>query len=88
MNYEFISTAESHYKAKMDEAAFTMRLYMKNAVGIGEHPQVFEEFRSAVELCQQAGDHFNLVQELKADVVISQQAESENQETEESGDEG
>ena len=88
MNYEFISTAESHYKAKMDEAAFTMRLYMKNAVGIGEHPQVFEEFRNALESFQQARDHFNLVQELKAHVVKSQQAEGESQEAEESGDEG
>ena len=88
MNYEFISTAESHYKAKMDEAAFTMRLYKKSAVGVGEHAQVFDEFRTALESFQQARDHFNLVQELKADVVKSQQAEGESQEAEESGDEG
>ena len=57
-------------------------------VGVGEHAQVFDEFRNALESFQQARDHFNLVQELKADVVKSQQAEGENQESEESGDEG
>ena len=35
MNIDFIVAAESHYKAKMDEAGLTMRVYMNSPVGVG-----------------------------------------------------
>jgi|TARA_R110000824_G_scaffold159358_1_gene333675 hypothetical protein len=73
MNIDFIVAAESHYKAKMDEAGLTMRVYMNSPVGIGEHPQVFEEFRKSLESFQHAREVFNLVQELKTQYLKSQE---------------
>ena len=81
MNIDFISAAESHYKAKMDEAGLTMKLYMSTPVGIGEHPQVFEEFRNALEKYNDARGNFQFVQELKAQYIKA------SQETEEGSDE-
>ena len=81
MNIDFISAAESHYKAKMDEAGLTMKLYMSTPVGVGEHPQVFEEFRNALENYNDARGNFQLVQELKAQYLkASQEAEESNNE--------
>ena len=77
MNIDFIITAESYYKAKMDEAALTMRLYTGASVGVGEHPQGFREFISALENFKEARESYQLVQELKAD--LAKQNEKENQ---------
>tara|TARA_B100002019_G_C21272991_1_gene603518 strand:- start:2276 stop:2533 length:258 start_codon:yes stop_codon:yes gene_type:complete len=82
LELDFITAAESHYKAKMDEAALTMRVYMRNAAGVGEHPQVFEEFRNVLEDFQNARENFKLVQELKSQFISAQQAESAPEGTE------
>ena len=74
MNIDFIVAAESHYKAKMDEAGLTMRVYMNSPIGVGEHPQVFDEFRKSLENFQNAREAFNLVQELKSQYLKSQES--------------
>ena len=33
MNFEFISVAESHYRAIMDKSALTMKIYMNSSMG-------------------------------------------------------
>tara|TARA_R100001244_G_scaffold128843_3_gene99918 strand:+ start:2439 stop:2711 length:273 start_codon:yes stop_codon:yes gene_type:complete len=77
MNIDFIAAAESHYKAKMDAAALTMRVYMNSAVGVGEHPQVFEEFLKCLEDFGDARENFKVVQELKAQFIKAQEAQEE-----------
>ena len=77
MNIDFIAAAESHYKAKMDAAALTMRVYMNSAVGIGEHPQVFEEFLKCLEDFGGARENFKMVQELKSQFIKTQGEASE-----------
>lgn len=73
MNIDFIAAAESHYKAKMDAAALTMRVYMNSPVGVGEHPQVFEEFLKCLEGFGNARENFKVVQELKAQFIKTQE---------------
>jgi hypothetical protein len=81
MNIDFISAAESHYKAKMDQAGLTMKLYMSTPVGVGEHPQVFEEFTKSLEEYNQARGNFQFVQELKAQYIkVTQETEEVNNE--------
>jgi|TARA_R100000995_G_C3474508_1_gene120132 hypothetical protein len=80
MNIDFIVAAESHYKAKMDEAGLTMRIYMNSPAGIGEHPQVFEEFRKSLENFQNAREVFNLVQELKSQYLKAQESKEDEEE--------
>tara|TARA_Y100000361_G_C10869836_1_gene193629 strand:- start:203 stop:451 length:249 start_codon:yes stop_codon:yes gene_type:complete len=77
MNIDFISAAESHYRAKMDEAGLTMKIYMTSAVGVGEHPQVFEEFRNSLEDYKDARENFQLIQELKAQYIKTTQEQEE-----------
>ncbi|MDC1324973.1 hypothetical protein N8257_00515 [Ulvibacter sp.] len=77
MNIDFISAAESHYRAKMDEAGLTMKIYMTSSVGVGEHPQVFEEFRNSLEAYKDARENFQLIQELKAQYIKTTQDQEE-----------
>lgn len=87
MNIDFIAAAESHYKAKMDESALTMRIYMNSSVGIGEHPQVFEEFRNSLEAFKDARENFQIVQELKGQYLKSQEGTEELEAAEKEADE-
>ena len=73
MNIDFIAAAESHYKAKMDESALTMRIYMNSPVGVGDHPNVFDEFRKSLESFKDARENFQVVQELKSQYLKSQE---------------
>ena len=86
MNIDFIAAAESHYKAKMDESALTMRVYMNSPVGIGDHPNVFEEFRKSLEAFKESRENFQIVQELKSQYLKSQEG-TEEKEAEKEADE-
>ena len=79
MNIDFIAAAESHYKAKMDEAALTMRVYMNSSVGIGDHSEFFSEFRKSLEAFKEARENFQVVQELKSQYLKSQEGAKETE---------
>ena len=83
MNIDFIAAAESHYKAKMDESALTMRIYMNSSVGVGDHPQVFDEFRKSLESFKDARENFQVVQELKGQYLKSQEGTEVEEEKDE-----
>ena len=81
----FLNAAESHFKALMDEHALTLNLYMTSSVGIGEHPNVFEEFINAVQKYEAAQSNFNVIQELKSQMLQQlQQAQGETEDVDES----
>ena len=61
----------------MDEAGLTMKIYMTSSVGVGEHPQIFEEFRNSLEDYKDARENFQLIQELKAQYIKSTQEQEE-----------
>lgn len=44
------------YEAQKLEALATLEVYMKNAAGIGEHPQVIEEMDNLVKSVAEATD--------------------------------
>jgi|TARA_R110000851_G_scaffold313165_1_gene474667 hypothetical protein len=77
MNIDFIAAAESHYKAKMDEAALTMRVYMNSSVGVGDHSEFFSEFRKSLESFKEARENFQVVQELKGQYLKAQEGSEE-----------
>ena len=79
MNIDFIAAAESHYKAKMDESALTMRIYMNSPIGVGDHPNVFGEFTKSLESFKDARENFQVVQELKAQYLKSQEGTEEKE---------
>ena len=69
----------------MDEHALTLNLYMTSSVGIGEHPNVFEEFINAVQKYEAAQSNFNVIQEMKSQMLQQlQQAQGETEDVDES----
>jgi len=69
----------------MDEHALTLNLYMTSSVGIGEHPNVFEEFINAVKKYEAAQSNFNVIQEMKSQMLQQlQQAQGETEDVDES----
>lgn len=68
MKLSRLEAAKKHYEARVAEAEETIQIYLTNAVGIGEHPQVMEELRKQIEELAFANDCIsnidNLLQKL------------------------
>ena len=48
------STALAEFHSQRDKAIATARIYLEHPVGIGEHPQVIDEFIKQVKLAAEA----------------------------------
>ena len=50
---KFYKALKSHYEAQREEALATLDLYFTNAVGIGEHSNILNEFKEWThKLCE------------------------------------
>ena len=49
MKQKMLDALRLRYEADYKQAKLTLDIYLKNAVGIGEHPQHFEEMDKLVE---------------------------------------
>ena len=47
-------TALAEFEAQRDKAIATARIYLEHPVGIGEHPQVIDEFIKQVKIAAEA----------------------------------
>jgi hypothetical protein len=52
---------------------------MNSPVGVGDHPNVFEEFRKSLEAFKDSRENFQVVQELKAQYIKSQEGTEETE---------
>ena len=64
MQISRLTATRLHYEAKAAEAEETIKVYLTNAVGIGEHPQVMEELRGQIEILTEAKDTILIIDEL------------------------
>jgi hypothetical protein len=48
------STALAEFHSQRDKAIATARIYLEHPVGIGEHPQVIDEFIKQIKLAAEA----------------------------------
>jgi hypothetical protein len=48
-NLLLVKALHSHFQAKRDRAQATLDLYLKNSVGVGEHPDVLDDMIKVVE---------------------------------------
>lgn len=64
-----IAAAETHFQAKTAKAAATINIYLNNPVGVGEHPQIVDEFIEAIEAYEAASSGFEVVQKLREQMV-------------------
>jgi hypothetical protein len=51
-----IQALRAKYEAQKLEALATLEVYIKNSVGIGEHPQIIEEMDNLVKSIAEAND--------------------------------
>ena len=59
MKDQMLDALRAKYNADYKQAKLTLDIYLKNAVGIGEHPQHFEEMDKLV--CAMASTKDNLM---------------------------
>jgi len=65
-------TALAEFESKRDKALATARIYMENPVGIGEHPQVIDEFIKQVKLASEAEEAATMLVETFRDEIIQE----------------
>jgi hypothetical protein len=53
---KMIDSLKKKYEAEILEAEATLMVYLENAAGIGEHPQIIEEMDNYVEKLANASD--------------------------------
>ena len=56
MKKQMLDALRAKYDADYKQAKLTLDIYLKNAVGIGEHPQHFEEMDKLVDAMATAKD--------------------------------
>jgi len=64
MKLSRLKAARLHYEEKAAEAEETIKVYLTNAAGIGEHPQVMEELRGQIEILTDSKDVMLVIDEL------------------------
>jgi len=60
-----IEALKAKYTAQRLEALATLEVYIKNSVGIGEHPQIIEEMDKLVKSIAEANDCLETLNELE-----------------------
>ena len=56
MKKVIIEALEARYNAEIAEAEATIKIYLENSVGIGEHPQHLDEMDKQLEIIASAQD--------------------------------
>ena len=54
-----VQALQHKYQAEMADAEFVLHVYLKHAVGVGEHPGLLEEMDGALEKWVSANDKMN-----------------------------
>ena len=65
MREAIITALEDRYNAHISEADATLKIYLENSVGIGEHPQHIEEVDKQIEKIANAEEKLLVLQNLK-----------------------
>ena len=60
-----IQALEDRYTAQISEADATIKIYLENSVGIGEHPQHIDEVDKQLQKIAEAQEKLNELQAFK-----------------------
>ena len=60
-----IQALEDRYNAQISEADATIKIYLENSVGIGEHPQHIDEVDKQLQKIAEAQEKLNELQAYK-----------------------
>ena len=67
MKRALLDALEKRYEAELAEADATVKIYLENSVGIGEHPQIVDEMAKQVEKIASAEDNLSVLSRMKSD---------------------
>jgi len=65
MKAAIITALEARYEAQIAEADATLKIYLENSVGIGEHPQHIDEVDKQIEKIANAEEKIKVLQQFK-----------------------
>ena len=65
MRNAIIQALEDRYNAQISEADATIKIYLENSVGIGEHPQHIDDIDKLVDKIAQAEEKLKILKEFK-----------------------
>ena len=60
-----LEALEKKYEAQISEADATVKIYLENSVGIGEHPQHIEEVDKQIDKIAQAEEKLKILKEFQ-----------------------
>ena len=61
MKIAILNALEAKYEAQVAEAHATIKIYLENSVGIGEHPQHIEEVDKLIDKIAQAEEKLKIL---------------------------
>ena len=65
MKRAILDALEARYNAQIAEADATIKIYLENSVGIGEHPQHLDEVDKLITKIAEANEKLNELQAFK-----------------------
>ena len=65
MKKAILEALEKKYEAQIAEADATIKIYLENSVGIGEHPQHIEECDKLIGTIAEAEDKLQILKEFE-----------------------
>ena len=65
MRTAIIDALEARYEAQILEADATLKIYLENSVGIGEHPQHIDEIDKLIEKIANAEEKLKTLKEFE-----------------------
>ena len=65
MRTDILEALEARYEAQILEASATLKIYLDDSVGIGEHPQHIDEVDKLIEKIATAEEKIEALQQFK-----------------------
>ena len=65
MKKAILTALEDRYKAQISEADATLKIYLENSVGIGEHPQHLDEADKLIQKIANAEENLKVLEEFE-----------------------
>ena len=65
-------SALSEFESQRDKAISTARIYLEHPVGIGEHPQVIDEFIKQIKIAAESEEAASMLVDTFRDEIIQE----------------
>ena len=69
MRRAILEALEARFQAQVSEAEATIKIYLENSVGIGEHPQHIDEIDKQLQRISEAEEKLEAIKRFKTERV-------------------